>query len=68
MEEAQLCYMYVPKANILSTFGSEVVFPLPAASEGMFSTMLEAFDEGQQRLIMDQYGNNIGRMLLAHSP
>ncbi|KAI9916016.1 hypothetical protein PsorP6_007033 [Peronosclerospora sorghi] len=50
---------YVPEAKMLSNFGSEVVFQLPAASAGMFSTMLEALDEELQRLLIVQYGISV---------
>ncbi|KAI9913270.1 hypothetical protein PsorP6_004957 [Peronosclerospora sorghi] len=47
---------YVPESNVLSNFGSGVVFQLRAASAGMFSTMLEALDEELQRQLIVQYG------------
>ncbi|KAF1324094.1 Atp-binding protein, partial [Globisporangium splendens] len=50
---------FVPEAKCLSNFGSEVVFQLPSASSGMFSSMLQAMDQHMHQIGVVQYGISV---------
>lgn len=58
----QLVQSHVPAAQLLSNVGSEIAFQLPLGATSAFPHMLQAIEEQQRQVGIDDYGLSVTTM------